>query len=121
MSKTNTFYRPKYPDSPFIHVADLVNRETGKTYRELNAEKQHQFPVGSLVEIVHDEENADYEEEDARDGVRLFVAHHYRDCDMTPLYALSADRYDTTAIIPGRANKGWVTGLPEVGLVEVKP
>ncbi len=65
-------YRPKYPDSPFIFIADLVNKQTGKTYSEENAEKVHNIPIGSLVE-------------DSDTGIRLFVVYHARDCDQTTL------------------------------------
>ena len=61
----------------FINIADLVNPHTGKTYREENAELKHKIPIGSLVELDT--------------GVRLFVVHHSRDCDMTPLYSLCAE------------------------------
>jgi hypothetical protein len=93
-------YRPKYPDSPFIHVADLVNKETGKTYREENAELVHNIPVGALVE-------------DAETGVRLFVVHHGRDCDMIPLYSLAVDPEDTGQKKPGFGNWTWHTGYSE--------
>jgi hypothetical protein len=74
-------YRPKYPDSPFMHIADLVNPKTGKTYREENSELTHTIPIGSLVE-------------DIETGIRLFVVMHTRDCDQTPLYSLAADMDD---------------------------
>lgn len=72
-------YRPKFAESPFLHVADLVDKETGKTYREKNAELTHNIPIGALVEL--------------HSGVRLFVVVHGRDCDNEPLYWLSP-RYD---------------------------
>jgi hypothetical protein len=37
----------------------------------------HNFNIGDLVEL--------------ESGVRLFVASQYRDCDGTPLYALTID------------------------------
>lgn len=63
----------------FINIADLEDPSDtlGRTYREINAAKSHQIPIGSLVE-----------EKDT--GVRLFVSGHTRDCDQTPLYSLSA-------------------------------
>lgn len=61
-----------------INIADLKNPETGKTYREENNEKVHNIPIGSLVEVEN--------------GLRLFVVAHERDCDGTPLYALSFDK-----------------------------
>lgn len=45
-----------------------------------NCEMEHKFPIGSLVEI--------------RNGVRLFVIMHTRDCDGTPLYVLTAFKED---------------------------
>jgi hypothetical protein len=90
-------YRPKYPASPFVHIADLMNRKTGKTYREENAEKCHSIPVGTLVELEN--------------GVRLFVVHHGRDCDQTPLYYLSHDAEDTEQERQGWKNRSWIGGL----------
>lgn len=79
-------YRPVYPDSIFIHVPDLVNPKTNKTYREENAELMHNIPIGALVEILQDE----YGEIESA-GCRLFVVAHERDCDMTPIYSLSIE------------------------------
>lgn len=77
-------YRPKYPESPFLHLADVVNPETALTARESNAREAHTIPLGSLVEV------------DWGDGegscVRLFVTEHTRDCDQTPLYRLGIRR-----------------------------
>ena len=98
-------YRPKYPDSPFIHIADLVNRGTGKTYREENAERQHVIPIGALVGLD--------------DGVRLFVVHHGRDCDQTPLYYLSHDPEDTRQERQGWKNNSWIGGFSEESLAIV--
>lgn len=57
-------------------IADLPDPRdpAGRTYREINSEKQHAIPKGSLVETP--------------DGARAFVSEHTRDCDMTPLYSL---------------------------------
>jgi len=59
-------------------IHDLVdpNDPEGRTYKQVNADRQHAIPIGALVE--HDSS-----------GVRLFVVAHTRDCDMTPLYSLS--------------------------------
>lgn len=95
-----TRYRPKHPDSPFIHISDLVNPETDKTYREENAELVHTIPIGMLVEIKHS-------------GVRLFVVYHGRDCDMTPLYSLAADPDDVVRQRPGFGNWKWHNGYSE--------
>lgn len=61
-------------NNEFLNVADLVNPESGKTYREENSELQHNIPIGSLVEVAT--------------GERLTVVKHTRDCDQTPLYTL---------------------------------
>lgn len=67
----------------FINFSDIKNPETGKTFREENMEKTHNIPLGSLVEVILDGE---------RNGLRLFVVQHGRDCDGTPLYGLSFDK-----------------------------
>jgi hypothetical protein len=64
-----------------INVADMVNPESGKTWREENAEKTHAIPLGTLVEIYCGQKEVD--------GLRLFVVFHGRDCDQSPLYFLS--------------------------------
>ena len=85
-----------------IQVSDLVdpNSSDGKTYKEVNAEKTHGYAIGQLVELDS--------------GVRLFVAKLTRDCDMTPLYSLCADR-------EGDVNNmfGWSHGYDEDSLSEV--
>jgi hypothetical protein len=106
MPQGNENYRPKYPESPFYHICDFVDKETGKTSREMNAELQHKIPIGALVE---DET-----------GVRLFVVHHNRDCDMTPLYCLGADPEDTKQEREGFANHKWITGYPEYCLKVIR-
>jgi len=60
-----------------INVADLrdPNDPQGRSYRQVNAERQHAIPIGTLVEL--------------EDGERLYVVFHHRDCDQTPLYGLS--------------------------------
>ena len=100
-------YRPRFPESPFIHVADIVNPETGNTYREDNEAKKHQIPIGNLVEIVSDSDD------DRFDGVRLYVVYHHRDCDGTPLYAMAFDKTDTVQDDPRFHNRKWLHGFPE--------
>lgn len=100
-------YRPIFPDSPFIHVADLVNPETNKTYREENTEKTHGISIGSLVE-------------DIDTGIRLFVVYHTRDCDMTPLYALAVDPENTVKERVNFLNSMWHDGYPECVLRVIK-
>lgn len=71
-----------------INIADLKNPETEKTYREENNLKNHNIPLGSLVEIDFDDSYL----ESPKKGLRLFVVGHDRDCDGTPLYSLSFDK-----------------------------
>ena len=63
--------------SPFINIADLMdpNDSQGRSYREVNTDKEHNIPLGTLVELEN--------------GARAFVVKHTRDCDMTPLYSLA--------------------------------
>jgi hypothetical protein len=63
------------------NVANVVNPKNGKTIREENMEKTWRIPIGALVEISTD--NPD------DNGLCLFVYGYNRDCDGTPLYALS--------------------------------
>jgi hypothetical protein len=67
-----------------INIADIKNPTTGKTFREENSEKNHNIPLGTLVEVG--------EEISRYSGLRLFVVDHNRDCDGTPLYTLSFER-----------------------------
>lgn len=90
--------------APTISLADVTDPDDpqGRTYREVNAEKTHHIPIGSLVEL--------------HDGVRLFVVYHGRDCDKTPLYWLSHDPGDTVQEYPQFRNQSWVGGFPEESL-----
>ena len=85
----------------FVNLADLVDPEDpqGRTYRQINATKQHTLPVGSLVEL--------------EEGTRLWIVYQGRDCDMTPLYWL--------AMRPDEENKmRWRGGFPEESLTKIK-
>jgi hypothetical protein len=59
-----------------INVADLTvhGDPQARTYRQVNADKTHTIPLGTLVELDT--------------GERLRVMLHTRDCDMTPMYSL---------------------------------
>jgi hypothetical protein len=72
------------------NIADMVNPESGKTWREENAARPHKIPLGALVEVRRDPEDG----EQADSGLRLFVVEHSRDCDQTPLYLLSFKTVD---------------------------
>jgi len=56
-----------------VNIADLVNPETGKTYREENNAMPHKFKIGDVVEF---------------DNMMATVTKLSRDCDGTPLYSL---------------------------------
>jgi hypothetical protein len=89
----------------FIMICDIVSPSDpqGRTYRQINAAKKHNIPVGALVEIIET-------------GVRLFVVRHSRDCDQTPLYCLAVDQSDTVQHDPRFYNDSWQNGYAEVSL-----
>lgn len=91
-----------------LRISDLrdPNDPQGRSYREVNAAKTHNYPIGSLVEFDH--------------GVRLWVVHHARDCDQTPLYCLCADPNDTEIEREGFYNAKWVTGISEQFLTFIR-
>lgn len=68
-----------------IQVFSEIIESNGKTIRQNNLEIEHKIPVGTLIEIKLDDEDENQEE----NGLRLYVTGHTRDCDGTPLYALS--------------------------------
>ena len=81
----------------FINIADLKDPKDpkGSSYRQVNAEKDHKFKIGTLVELDN--------------GCRLFVVKHTRDCDMTPLYSLAPDLED----LENNFMFGWSHGYGE--------
>lgn len=60
---------------PLINISDLKDPDDpkGRSYREVNNEKEHKYAVDDLIEI---------------DGKYAFIARLDRDCDGTPLYSL---------------------------------
>ena len=70
-----------------VMIHDLVNPETGKTIKEENLEREHNIPVGSLVEVEWWQWFGDGACQWRK--ARLWVVSHDRDCDGTPLYSLS--------------------------------
>ena len=92
----------------YMRVADLVNHSDPhrRTWRQINADKKHDIPVGTLVGLDN--------------GVRMFVVFHGRDCDMTPLYYLSADPTDTERRVAGLRNAGWSGGYSRGSLTIVE-
>lgn len=101
-----------------INIADLRDPDDpqGRTYRQINALKQHQIPIGALVEIV----STDEEFPDDSAGVRLFVVYHARDCDQTPLYSLCHDLDNTELGRPDFYNRTWINGYPEESLKVIR-
>ena len=68
---------------PFSSIVE----ENGKTIRENNMEKDHNIPVGALVEVKMDSWYGDGACD--KTHARLWVIEQGRDCDGTPLYWLS--------------------------------
>ena len=98
-----------------IHNLKDPHDPRGRSYKEVNLEKQHRIPIGALVELQGEDGT-----EDEHYGVRLYVVAHLRDCDGTPLYAMSAYRTDTVEKIKGFANPGWLHGWDEEGLKVIR-
>lgn len=67
-----------------VNVSDLMIDD--KTWKQENLEQKHNIPLYALVEIMSNGEESE------KDGLRLFVTGHTRDCDGTPLYVLSTNR-----------------------------
>jgi hypothetical protein len=70
-----------------VEILHHLVEANGKTIRQNNLEKQHRFPVGTLVEVRFDTwfgDGACW-----KVHARLWVVEHTRDCDGTPLYSLS--------------------------------
>lgn len=81
---------PPDPNYPIVvMISDLRDPDDleGRSYREVNNEKTHGIPVGTLVEIKWDEWFGDGMSWKVH--ARLRVARHDRDCNGTPLYTLS--------------------------------
>ena len=80
------------------NVADLKDPDDleGRTYRQVNAAKSHEIPIGAFVEL--------------EDGCRSWVVHLARDCDQTPLYYLSLDKDDTEPRFEKFMNTSWSGG-----------
>ncbi len=71
-----------------MKYSDIVE-SNGKTIKQNNMAKQHQFNIGDLVEVdieIYSESNGSYV--DLKGKCKLFVVVQGRDCDGTPLYTL---------------------------------
>ena len=70
-----------------VHMVHDLVLDDGRTIKQHNLERRHQFAIGELVEVKFD----------AWFGggacwkvhARLWVVRQYRDCDGSPLYVLS--------------------------------
>lgn len=72
-----------------IKFGDLPNNPNdpnGLTIREANAQIQHKYPIGTLVQVKFDTWFGDGA--CMKVEARLWVLEHTRDCDGTPLYTL---------------------------------
>ena len=107
-------------ENHFIVVHDVVEAN-GKTIRENNQEKTHRIPIGTLVEVKYDTwfGNGACEKVHAR----LWVVHHGRDCDGTPLYGVSPYRDALCDTVPERIAARVHGGMAEESLtpIEVTP
>ena len=100
----------------YVRISDLKdpNDPQGRSYREVNAEKQHAIPIGALVEVEPSEKRP------YKNGIRLFVVYHTRDCDETPLYCLAANPDDTVRHQEGFYNSSWACGFSEDALTVIE-
>jgi len=96
----------------FVIPHQLIDPETGRTYREGNLATAHNIPIGVLVEFVPTE---DFIVEDAENGldldlrgVRLHVIAHTRDTDGWPLYVLGVKGDKWTGLDGGPGNRCFV-------------
>lgn len=90
-----------------INIADIEHpKHHGKSYRQVNEEKRHAIPIGSLVELST--------------GARLFVVYHARDCDQAPLYSLADDMEPRFSSESPYATAHWSNGYGEEDLKVIR-
>lgn len=117
-------------------VFSEIVEENSKTIRENNMERQHNIPLGALVELKHTEWHGDGACE--RIHARLWVVNRGRDCDGTPLYSLAPkplekqndvasihfkdeeSEWTASADVSRRMFYNWRTGYPEESLTVVE-
>lgn len=106
---------------PFSSIVE----PNGKTIRENNMEVAHNIPIGTLCEVKYDEWFGGGAGQKVH--ARMWVVSHNRDCDGTPLYALSPKRLEehlslNTQIFNGAVNR-IKAGFSEESLtpIEVTP
>lgn len=79
---------------PRVALFGDIVEGNGKTIRENNSDRPHEFELGEIVEVDVDH---DWPGSVEGDGIlvklsgrcRLYVVGHMRDCDGTPIYMLS--------------------------------
>ena len=88
-----------------FNVADFKDPSdnAGRTYRQVNAAKKHNIPIGALVEI--------------ETGERLRVMMHTRACDQTPLYSIGIPDDQDDAV----SRLKWHHGYAEESLTLLLP
>ena len=74
-----------------MHLLKDFAEANGKTIYENNMARAHKLKIGSLVEVTVADSPDEYQNQ-LRQGLRLYVVAHTRDCDGTPLYTLSFDK-----------------------------
>ncbi len=81
---------PTHQFAPGMFMIHDIVEPNGKTIKENKLEEHHKIPVGTLVEVKYDSWHGDGACEKVH--ARLWVVHHARDCDGTPLYVLGKYR-----------------------------
>lgn len=77
----------------FYVLHDMINKKTGRSYKEDNLLLKHKFNIGDLVELKPE-------------GLRLYIASQDRDCDKSLLYSLTINIDEYNDAIK-EANKNW--------------
>ena len=92
-----------------VNIADLEDPDDseGRTFRQVNATKSHEIPIGTFVELDS--------------GARSWVVHHGRDCDQTPLYYLCLDKDNIEPRFEKMMNPGWDGGWSAASLTVLPP
>ncbi|AXX63938.1 hypothetical protein [Vibrio vulnificus] len=75
-----------------VFIGDIVE-SNGKTIKENNFSLKHEYPIMSQVKVVSYDSWLSRESEVIQNavnaGLPFYVVQHVRDCDGTPLYAVS--------------------------------
>ncbi|HAT8517579.1 hypothetical protein [Vibrio parahaemolyticus] len=75
-----------------VFIGDIVE-SNGKTIKENNFSLKHEYPIMSQVKVVSHDSWLSRESEVIQNavnaGLPFYVVQHIRDCDGTPLYAVS--------------------------------